>query len=112
MTQDSNPPGEPGDAPPADSKLTTTKQRWAREGKFLTGRVTRPDSDRLPPGQHLVRDWPVLDLGLTTRSKPEAWSLRIFGAVAEAVSWDWAAFQTLPQVQDVSDMHVVTTWSR
>ena len=48
-------------APP--SKLTTTKQRWVHEGKFLTGHTARPDSERLPPGQHLVKDWPVLDLG-------------------------------------------------
>ena len=49
---------------PSDSKLTRTKQRWAQEGKFLTGHATRPDADRLPPGQHLTQDWPVLDLGL------------------------------------------------
>ena len=46
---------------PEDSKLTLTKRKWAQAGKFLTGRVTRPDTDRLPPGQHLVKNWPVLD---------------------------------------------------
>ena len=54
---------EPND-PPSDSKLTRTKQRWSREGKFLTGKTARPSEQRLPPGQHLTRDWPVLDLGL------------------------------------------------
>ncbi len=44
------------------------KQLGARGQKFLTGRVTRPEEgDRLPPGQHLVRDWPVLDLGVQPR---------------------------------------------
>ena len=51
------------DAEPPASKLTRSKQRWAREGKFLTGKITRPDEQRLPPGQHLTADWPVLDLG-------------------------------------------------
>ena len=51
--------------PPPDSKLTRSKQRWAREGKFLTGGRARPEDQRLPPGQHLTRDWPVLDLGVT-----------------------------------------------
>ena len=37
-----------------ETKLTRTKQRWAQEGRFLTGRVARPDTERLPPGQHLV----------------------------------------------------------
>ena len=92
-----------------DSKLTTTKRRWAAEGKFLTG---RSGAERLPPGQHLVRDWPVLDLGLTPRITPETWSLRVYGAVQEAVTWDWPAYQALPQTSDVSDMHCVTTWSR
>jgi hypothetical protein len=53
--------------PPPVSKLTRTKQRWAREGRFLTGRTSRPEQQRLPPGQHLTRDWPVLDLGLHRR---------------------------------------------
>lgn len=28
------------DEPPAESKLTRSKQRWAREGRFLTGKVS------------------------------------------------------------------------
>ena len=48
---------------PAEIKLTRTKRRWAADGKFLTGRIARPEEERLPPGQHLVKDWPVLDLG-------------------------------------------------
>ena len=27
--------------PPPDSKLTRSKQRWAREGRFLTGKTSR-----------------------------------------------------------------------
>ena len=27
--------------PPPESKLTRSKARWAREGKFLTGKVSR-----------------------------------------------------------------------
>ncbi|MGO7205152.1 sulfite oxidase-like oxidoreductase, partial [Rhizobium ruizarguesonis] len=29
------------DQAPTDSKLTTSKRRWATEGKFLTGRISR-----------------------------------------------------------------------
>jgi len=99
------------DAPPP-SKLTLSKQRWAEEGRFLVGRAARPESERLPPGQHLTRDWPVLDLGLTPRLPLPQWSLRVFGAVAEPVTWRWADYQALPQVHAVSDIHCVTTWSR
>ncbi|ADH88730.1 oxidoreductase molybdopterin binding protein [Ancylobacter novellus DSM 506] len=97
---------------PADTKLTATKQRWAREGKFLTGRVTRPEEDRLPPGQHLVRDWPVLDLGMQPRVPLERWRLDIDGAIENAVSWDWDTFKAQKQTREVTDIHCVTTWSR
>ena len=44
-------------------KLIERKQDWAREGRLLTGTTADPGRDRLPPGQRLVKDWPVLDLG-------------------------------------------------
>ncbi len=97
---------------PEPSKLTLTKQRWAQEGRFLTGRTARVGEDRLPPGQHLVRDWPVLDLGVQPKVPLDRWELRVFGAVAEQVSWDWDAFLALPQRRETSDIHCVTTWSR
>ncbi len=72
------------EATPPDSKLTTAKQRWAEQGRGLTGPVERPAADRLPPGQHLVRDWPVLDLGVHPTIDPARWTLRVFGAVRQA----------------------------
>ena len=97
-------------APPPDTKLTRTKQAWAEQGRFLTG--ARSPADRLPPGQHVVTDWPVLDLGVHPTIDPARWSLRVFGAVEEAVTWDWAAFQAQAQTRAVTDIHCVTTWSR
>ena len=97
---------------PDETKLTRTKQRWAQEGRFLTGRTARQDKDRLPPGQHVVRDWPVLDLGVQPMIAPEQWELRVFGLVDEQVTWDWASFMALPQRTETSDIHCVTTWSR
>jgi DMSO/TMAO reductase YedYZ molybdopterin-dependent catalytic subunit len=100
------------DHEPPESKLTQTKQRWAREGRFLTGKLSRPDEQRLPPGQHLTRDWPVLDLGLTPEIPRERWRLDVYGAVEQQVFWDLAQFMTQRQAQFVSDIHCVTTWSR
>jgi DMSO/TMAO reductase YedYZ molybdopterin-dependent catalytic subunit len=97
---------------PPDSKLTTSKQRWAREGKFLTGKIARPDQQRLPPGQHLTRDWPVLDLGITPNISRERWRLDVYGAVENPLFWDFAQFTAQPQQHFVSDIHCVTTWSR
>ena len=70
---------------PPDSKLTKTKERWAREGRFLTGRIARPEEQRLPPGQHLTRDWPVLDLGVTPNISQDRWRLDVYGALSDRI---------------------------
>jgi DMSO/TMAO reductase YedYZ molybdopterin-dependent catalytic subunit len=98
--------------PPEDSKLTRTKQRWAREGRFLTGRTSRPEQERLPPGQHLTQDWPVLDLGLTPAISRERWRLDVYGTVEHPIFWTFEEFIAQPQTRFVSDIHCVTTWSR
>ena len=100
------------DEVPEASKLTRSKQRWASEGKFLTGHVARPETERLPPGQHLVRDWPVLDLGQQPDVPLERWKLTIGGLVDHPVTLDWKAFMALPQTGLRTDIHCVTTWSR
>jgi DMSO/TMAO reductase YedYZ molybdopterin-dependent catalytic subunit len=100
------------DKTPSESKLTQTKQRWAREGRFLTGRHARPDTERLPPGQHLTQDWPVLDLGFTPNISRERWRLDVYGAVETPLFWDFAQFSAQRQSTFISDIHCVTTWSR
>jgi DMSO/TMAO reductase YedYZ molybdopterin-dependent catalytic subunit len=98
--------------PPPDSKLTRSKQRWAQEGRFLTGKTARPEEQRLPPGQHLTRDWPTLDLGLTPEISHQRWQLDVYGAVENPVFWSFAEFLARAQTPITSDIHCVTTWSR
>jgi DMSO/TMAO reductase YedYZ molybdopterin-dependent catalytic subunit len=93
-------------------KLVRTKEKWAREGRALTGRGGHKDRDRLPPGQRLVTDWPILDLGIQPDVPREAFSLTIDGLVEKPLTWDWDAFMAQPQAEDISDIHCVTTWSR
>ncbi len=95
-----------------ETKLTLSKRRWAEQGKFLTGKISRPETDRLPPGQHLVTNWPVLDLGQQPRIQQSEWTLQIVGGVENPVKLDWDAFHQLPQSRKLSDIHCVTTWSR
>lgn len=97
---------------PVDSKLTTSKRRWAAEGKFLTGRISRPETERLPPGQHLVKNWPVLDLGEQPAISLDDWTLELRGLVETPLALTWADFQSMQQSTHVSDIHCVTTWSR
>lgn len=93
-------------------KLVATKQQWAKAGRLLTGTQADPTLERLPPGQRLVENWPVLDLGIQPAVARETWRLDIDGAVDNPVSLDWAAFAALPQVDMRSDIHCVTQWSR
>jgi DMSO/TMAO reductase YedYZ molybdopterin-dependent catalytic subunit len=100
------------DNEPPDTKLTRTKEKWAREGRFLTGKITRPEEQRLPPGQHLTKDWPVLDLGVVPPVSRERWRLDVYGAVETPVFWTFAEFAAQKQARFTSDIHCVTTWSR
>ncbi len=93
-------------------KLIRTKERWAEEGRLLTGTHGDPDRDRLPPGQTLVKDWPVLDLGVQPDVSREKFRLRLEGLVENRLALDWDGFMALPQTEMVRDIHCVTQWSR
>jgi len=69
------------------SKLVATKQRWAREGRLLTGKAVRPEAERLPPGQRRVETWPVLDLGVHPDVPVASWRLTIDGLVEQPLEW-------------------------
>ena len=62
------------------NKLIESKQKWADEGRLLTGK-TAAHSVRLPPGQRQVETWPVLDLGVQPEIPTHAWRLFVDGAV-------------------------------
>jgi DMSO/TMAO reductase YedYZ molybdopterin-dependent catalytic subunit len=96
----------------AGGKLARTKQRWAAEGRGLTGETTVPATRRLPPGQHQVRDFPVVDLGTRPHVATEDWTLTVSGAVHEPVRWDWDMLLRQPQETRTNDIHCVTFWSR
>jgi DMSO/TMAO reductase YedYZ molybdopterin-dependent catalytic subunit len=89
------------------------KQRWAEKQKArgVSARAVA-SLDRLPPGQKLTTGFPVLDLGVQPNIAHEKWKLGIDGSVNQPVALDWAAFNALPQVDDTSDFHCVTTWSK
>ena len=56
----------------------------------------RSGREKLPPGQYLVTDFPVLSAGPTPRVDTGSWGFRITTETGQVHSWDWAAFQALP----------------
>jgi DMSO/TMAO reductase YedYZ molybdopterin-dependent catalytic subunit len=77
-----------------------------------SGPINRHGMPQLPIGQHEVENWPVLDLGDLPDVSRERWSLEVGGLVENAVTLTWDALMALPQADEVSDFHCVTTWSR
>ena len=87
------------------------KERWARKMAGKEKSSVR-STDRLPPGQKLVHNWQVLDLGIQPDVPLDKWQLKIHGHVENPLTLNWEQFTTLPQFKDVSDFHCVTTWSK
>jgi DMSO/TMAO reductase YedYZ molybdopterin-dependent catalytic subunit len=77
-----------------------------------SGPANRHGLPSVPIDQHVVQNWPVLDLGDTPDISLADWRLEIAGLVDHPVVLTWDAFMGLPQTDDVSDFHCVTTWSR
>jgi DMSO/TMAO reductase YedYZ molybdopterin-dependent catalytic subunit len=111
--KDAEPPR--GDVPLTGTikgKLIEAKQEWAREGRLLTGQAADPAAARLPPGQRLVQDFPVLDLGVQPDVNPTNWRFRVEGLVQAPLRFNLEQFMALPQAERVNDIHCVTQWSR
>jgi len=71
-----------------------------------------PDGDRLPPGQYLTRDFPVLSAGPTPDVALDEWELSVTGAVDEPRRWNWGELQALAQERPTVDIHCVTSWTK
>jgi DMSO/TMAO reductase YedYZ molybdopterin-dependent catalytic subunit len=79
----------------------------------FTGR-RRPAADpsRIPPGQYLAADFPVLSAGPTPRTPLDQWSFEIRGSVEHPSRWSWEEFAALPTERVTVDIHCVTKWSK
>lgn len=67
---------------------------------------------RLPPGQYMARDFPVLHVGNVPPFDPVTWRFRIFGEVEQPAELTWAQFTALPTKTVKTDIHCVTRWTK
>jgi len=72
----------------------------------------RADADRVPPGQYVVNDFPVLSAGPTPRVNLEQWTFSIEGEIDAPKRWTWKEFAALPTETVTKDIHCVTKWSK
>lgn len=79
-------------------------------GKFF--QKPEPElQDRVPPGQHLAKGFPVLTYGQTPQVDTKAWEFKVWG-LATAKTLTWEDFMAMPQSNFTADFHCVTTWSK
>jgi len=93
-------------------KTIEQKITRAQTGKGLTGTPDPERKRRLPPGQSLTRDWPVVDLGKHPLIPLDQWELTVAGVVENKIRWDWQSFTERATAVSISDIHCVTQWSR
>jgi DMSO/TMAO reductase YedYZ molybdopterin-dependent catalytic subunit len=105
---------------PLPERKENFARKQAEQGKGLfagetprgTGPLNRHGMPKLPPGQRQVANWPVLDLGDLPSVSLDDWRLEVDGLVEKPLVLQWSDFLALPQTDDASDFHCVTTWSR
>ena len=79
---------------------------------FIGRRRPVADESRVPPGQYLTHDFPVLSAGPTPHTALGDWSFVIDGAVDDRAAWSWEEFTALPAEEVTVDIHCVTKWSK
>jgi DMSO/TMAO reductase YedYZ molybdopterin-dependent catalytic subunit len=78
----------------------------------FVGRRPTDSGGRLPPGQHLTQDFPVLSIGPTPRVQLDNWKFTLRVGPRPVKTWTWNEFNALPQTSVIRDIHCVTTWSK
>ncbi len=79
---------------------------------FVGRRQPLERGKRVPPGQYLTSDFPVLSAGPTPRTPLDEWTFQISGLVAQPVSWNWPDFTALSARDFLVDISCVTKWTK
>jgi DMSO/TMAO reductase YedYZ molybdopterin-dependent catalytic subunit len=72
----------------------------------------RDEDAKLPPGQYLTPDFPVLSAGPTPRIPLDQWEFTVTTESGAMHRWSWSEFQALPSERPTVDIHCVTRWSK
>ncbi|HEU5167499.1 MAG TPA: sulfite oxidase-like oxidoreductase [Chitinophagaceae bacterium] len=94
-----------------EEKIKTTPS-VADDRPMGHGKLNRHGMPEIPVGQIITNKWPVLDLGYQPGISLSEWRLKLDGEVENPMELTWKDFMSLPQTDDTSDFHCVTTWSK
>jgi DMSO/TMAO reductase YedYZ molybdopterin-dependent catalytic subunit len=70
------------------------------------------DDERLPPGQYLTGDFPVLSAGPTPLVPLDSWTFTLRTEVEQVHRWTWAELTALETETVAVDIHCVTGWTK
>src|SRR5258708_14617513 len=79
---------------------------------FRGKRRDTASSSRVPPGQYVVNDFPVLSAGPTPRVALTEWTFAVEGEIDQPKKWTWDEFRKLPTEEITKDIHCVTKWTK
>ena len=79
---------------------------------FVGRRRSSAQAERVPPGQYVTLDFPILSAGPTPHTPLEQWSFALQQGTQRLAEWNWSQFQALKQTQVTVDIHCVTKWSK
>ena len=71
----------------------------------------REHDDRVPPGQYVTHDFPVLTAGPTEVVPTDRWQLTVSDGTT-STSFDWDGLHALGLQTLTTDIHCVTHWSK
>ena len=90
----------------------------ASDGEFpvsrgFVGRRRSPaEAVRVPPGQYVTPEFPILSAGPTAHTPLAQWSFALQEGPNRLTEWNWQQFEALPQTNVTVDIHCVTKWSK
>ena len=79
---------------------------------FRGRRQVDAPAGRVPPGQYVTSDFPVLSAGPTPTVPLDKWRFTISGQVDKPVTWTWQEFMAQPSEDVTVDIHCVTKWTK
>lgn len=79
--------------------------------KLFGARYPEEVARRVPPGQRLVKTWPVLHYGPVPTADASDWTLEVSGLVENPSTLTYEELKALGPVDVTADMHCVTGWS-
>ena len=94
------------------STLAPAERDAGSDDDTITSEPPEHATDRVPPGQRIVRGWPVLHEGRIPRFDESTWSFSVDGACANSLAWSYSELQDQGPTEMTSDFHCVTGWSK